>query len=593
MAKTKTKPKKKKRNSSGNRVLQDVNTKKQEGLETEKMAEFQDSVCEIIPQTKKILYTRNESAANRKERLNEERYLEAELIHSSLNFHIFTQNFFEKNETPDKEAFLSECYLLINDFVSSAYRQSHRVTRSREQQKRAFINDSLSEKIFYKDEEVNEKIKSSHRVNDEAINLLLDEDPTFKAFYETYKYNWEYENASIRSFFCYTLFWESYVTDLYVIRRALNNINPDEDKDKLLKFKMNDAAEKLRNVFIATSFASYETWQDVESKLFSCGASDKMHFTDAIAELIVKHDIMDDKIKTALGDTLFRWIQNEYLRNKKSVLSAGVGDEGADYKQYVRTHLLQNKDELATFIMNFYNNFKHKITSKACEKLVAKYYALNTESNNDLKQKISDYRKNENKYVKEIERLKKKSSKLEADYKELSEGFSVKIDSAVKNALKEQSNDVSLLRKSLKNSEDEVKKLTVKCEEMKKQIDSAKEASKNDNEESVESSSISLSSYMKIRNLRIVFVRSKFSENFAIFNELTKAFPNAKYVDTISNDYNVNSVDCVVMMVRCIKHYAYYKAKDSAKINDVPVVHCNYNNLDMVAKTILEAVKEG
>lgn len=477
----------------------------------------------------------------------------------------------------DEVALLQECYDAADEFIKQNYEQTKKINKNL---KGNALKKAVSNTLGISDLKIAEDfIKVSKKNN------------TFSELYELVGYEEKSEETSLYNVMRINLFWNIMASSIIVFKNYCN----DEKVVKKCEERLKSIQKQSPPMFFDKGYMSAANWVNFESDLVEYyGTADTLFFLD-FAVFYFEHS----ENTTSERDTvLLHSIKKELLDYLYAAGMKGKITNKTDIADYIRKNLLNDETEMALFISGIYYQYQNILIPYLTEKFIGGFYEISDNTNlssidlekskNKLTRKLEDQLKTIKQLTDEKTKLETEAEQIREEYQQLNQQIESKLQSAVKKATKEKAEEISYLKKKLKEAAEENEQLMKQLEinESKTEETSTKEDSDSDFAEAFE-----LSSYLKIRERKIVFVRSKYSEGFAIFDELEKAFPNAKFVDAISDSYNAKTTDCVVLMTRCMKHYTYWTMKEHSKNNEIPIVHCNSNNINIISQMIHETLK--
>ena len=251
----------------------------------------------------------------------------------------------------------------------------------------------------------------------------------------------------------------------------------------------------------------------------------------------------------------------EFIR-KKSALNSNV-----DKSSYFST-LPKNQIELLEIVQNTLNwttiDIERSIRSDFSEALVS---SKKDEFVNELTDKISNLQ-NE---------LKEKALELQ-EMKNVVIGLSAKVSVSNQKCV-ECTSDKNEYIEALKR---ENQKLKARYNDLFDKYKSAYGEAMTQNDDIGESLTLPELDTSK----RYLFV---VGEEITFQSKLSEAFPNSSFTSKIQSISQMD-IECVIAITSCIDHSVYYGMKNQCKSQNVPFIHCEHSNVELIKQLLLNAL---
>lgn len=386
------------------------------------------------------------------------------------------------------------------------------------------------------------------------------------------------------SFMKRTVLSDLYYENLLALQSNINTCHesPEEKLEMLDKIMDKISTQRSHNIFHHNFPIDgiSKLWMNYEYSLYNNKRThDYQMFFYLYAEKIVNDQ---DTFVNTFGSVC----REEILKDIKKYFSENKTDESItvlDFPYKEVYDFSKNFSRMYELTVNIINKIEEEITEFAFEKLLDNEFDLNETMD---KKKFNEYKKLSIKLEKENEKLNSEIETLKRDLAKEKENKQKSIDEAVKKSTQIKDEKNRQLTKDLKLAQDE--KLSI--EKKYKELQKSKAKTKEEITEEEKDSTFNLASYLKIREKRMVFVCDYEHEQYYLFKQILKAYPNSRIAHSF-DDVNYKNTDLVVMMIRYQKHCTYYGAKSRAVSQEIPIIHCKASNIDLVNQTLLDAFK--
>lgn len=78
-------------------------------------------------------------------------------------------------------------------------------------------------------------------------------------------------------------------------------------------------------------------------------------------------------------------------------------------------------------------------------------------------------------------------------------------------------------------------------------------------------------------------------ENTGLKSQILEKFKNANFIETNRQmkKFDARQIDCVIILTSHVGHDMYYKIKEKCKAKNIPMIHCNNFNIDLIEQLLI------
>lgn len=480
---------------------------------------------------------------------------------------------FEK-ETEEKDAMIKRYEKILNDYVKDNFARRSYVYAKNSESAEKFLDDMC----FM----ITSNNPSKPPVSRKSIKRFINDDPDMLKMYKEAHYVQKYRDVDLLDFLVYSTKTMAFGVNFCATSDMCQNIDIEAKGYMTSINRLIKKAEKANPILPHQILYQYH--YHVQKQVLNDYEGDEvfLSFYKSVCECLKNKErnlmMMSASIQKALED-----------RMRKYIFSLG---DNYDYNIQLNLNKIDlvetaNAGDLADFLQAIFETFCVNTFQLAEEGIVKRYRYLEIDPTKSKKNKA------------EMEQLKQNNININKSLEEANDR--IKTLNQKCSDLSQKNTDIlqkqdSMIKKAVKAANDDYYTLNREFKKIKAENEKLKQANKDNFKENIESKETSepenvkfnIISYLKIRDKRIVFVRDYEYDGLSLCRQIEKAFPNSRITDSISNEVNSNSTDLVVLLTRYEKHGSYWGARDKAKQQDVPVIHCHATNIDVISQLIYE-----
>lgn len=518
-----------------------------------KTLSYMTAYKKITPKTKFMQSTIFDSGSNK----GEKKYIKDSLIKSQNNFIYWLPAISDEYTSNEM---LIYCFSEIERYIQSAYCYTYEVKVQNKKVKKAY-----------------DKANKLDVINAYSAKLgsILD---MYPEVFDSERYEERTKELTLINYFERCVFTEAFICNaialkLFFDKKGMLDADKEVSYNEALKisFQMGDYFN-----LPGYSTVSSTLWYAMEQELNEKVRINKKYFLESMVAYLNDKKEVEATIYSAIDAAIANHIHHKCLESNESC------ESNYAYKRIVNM-IFQDEQATIAFIMDVYRYFRNYCFDNVSKMIFTNYFEIKNSKNKADADKIVAYEKEIKSLANEAASYKARYEELKAANDKLVAETDKRVFTEVKSAINKQMSDNYQLKKELKSSREEIEKLKKAVEEK------ASEATTTEEKE-VENTDFNLSSYLKIKDLKIVFVRNKKYDGLSLCREISKLYPNAKFTDNIASDIDPKTTDIVILMTRYLEHGSYWGARNNAKAKNVPVMHCHSTNLNVISKTILEGI---
>lgn len=261
------------------------------------------------------------------------------------------------------------------------------------------------------------------------------------------------------------------------------------------------------------------------------------------------------------------------LACKEHIRRIVLKSDNIDETNYFLT-LPQSVEDAILILDDILNRVKIDI-EKLCKSQIVNE-AIKSQTEGFFKGSIERLQKENNSLNQEIEKLNNIIQTKENDIKNLNTKLST---------INEKNNEyIDILLSNIRKLERQNTKIKGKYERLLDKYKALKENSINDVED-IENDIVQEFNELDL-NGKYLFIAYN---DITFQNTILQTFTNATFSDTNAN-INSSSTDMVIVLTAHIDHSVYYGIKEQCKTKNIPLIHCNFSNVELIKELMFDAI---
>ena len=353
---------------------------------------------------------------------------------------------------------------------------------------------------------------------------------------------------------------DTYINNLYSIIESTNS--KSDIMTHLYIYLMGHFSEDKMNEYAGYKISSKKM---ISNHFYKYGIKNTFIDKEEFKNIFSDSD-EDNQILFGLLETEFRNACKLYIAKKC------IGDKTIAIDSYhSKTLPIQKTEELFDIMNNTLNWTAIDIERLILEASKEDYFQ---KSNNKEVLELRKYIEEEDQNIGILNNTIKEQEKLITEKENVIKNLNKKIEileTREKDIKKELIEENEILTRQNLKLKDKYNELLSKYKTLKTNSNENSLATETNNDSETELKDLDL-------NGRYVFV---LKDATAFLQNIKDTFPNATFIESNTN-LNPNAIDMVIVISSHIDHTTYYAIKNQCKTKDIPFIHCEHSNIELI-----------